>query len=201
MVCLAIHVAMFLPFGRLTDRVGQYGRVMLVAAVTMAVGAMPLIMLLTIGSVDCDITASTTAQSDDGATCSIIDGNYSHCPDSSVSEAVQIGATIVAQLTLTVTLSLYGAALPVWMVTSFPPEIRYTAVGIGYNFAQAFLGGTAPLIATALIDQTHWNASPAIYLILTSIMSGGMLFYLECGGIFRKTKMDYQPQTTEEVTL
>ena len=39
-----------------------------------------------------------------------------------------------------------------WFIEFFPPLVRYCAVGIGYNFSQAIFGGTAPLIATALIS-------------------------------------------------
>jgi hypothetical protein len=35
------------------------------------------------------------------------------------------------------------------MVEAAPTESRYTIVGVGYNLAQAILGGTAPLLATA----------------------------------------------------
>ena len=82
-----------------------------------------------------------------------------------------------SQLFLAVVLAMFGSALPVWMVTSFPPEVRYTAVGLGYNLSQALLGGTAPLIATALIDVSHWNVSPSIFLILVTILSASTLWH------------------------
>mmetsp|Transcript_31657 Transcript_31657/g.89946 ORF Transcript_31657/g.89946 Transcript_31657/m.89946 type:complete len:189 (-) Transcript_31657:112-678(-) len=48
------------------------------------------------------------------------------------------------------TAASFTAALPAWMVDCFPRKIRYSAVGLGYNLAQAMFGGTAPLMATAL---------------------------------------------------
>ena len=45
-----------------------------------------------------------------------------------------------------------GGPMSAWFVEFFPPLVRYSAVGIGYNLSQAIFGGTAPLIATALIS-------------------------------------------------
>ena len=41
-----------------------------------------------------------------------------------------------------------------WMIESFPIEVRYSAVAIGYNGAHALIGGTVLLVATALAE-TH----------------------------------------------
>jgi len=189
MVCLFLHVLAFPVFGKLTDYVQKYARVMLVGAILLAVSAMPMFAILNIGGVDCDINdnkyvQNMTNQSQNEGTCVTIGGNFSHCPPSPVSETASIAATFGAQLYLTIVLAIYGSALPVWIVTSFPPEVRYTAVGLGYNLAQALLGGTAPLIATALIDVSHWNASPSIFLILTATLSAATLAYMEFGDYF-----------------
>eukprot|EP01052_Picozoa_sp_SAG31_P025404 SAG31_NODE_2225_length_6150_cov_2.229549_4_plen_66_part_00 len=40
-----------------------------------------------------------------------------------------------------------------WFVESFPVEVRYSGVGVGYNFSQAFFGGPASLVATWWINQ------------------------------------------------
>ena len=184
MVCLFVNVAACFPFGKLTDRVGKYGRVMLVAAIILAVSALPMFMILNVGGVDCDINDNKYVQNmtNQSNKCIIVSSNFSHCPASPVSKSMQVAATFGSQLFLTVALALYGSALPVWMVTSFPPQVRYTAVGLGYNLAQALLGGTAPLIATALIDATQWNASPSIYLIFTATVSAAALAYIEFAG-------------------
>ena len=55
----------------------------------------------------------------------------------------------MGQLILVLIVSTFGPGLPAWMVESAPTESRYTIVGVGYNLAQALLGGTAPLLATA----------------------------------------------------
>ena len=56
---------------------------------------------------------------------------------------------VMGQLILVLIVSTFGPGLPAWMVESAPTESRYTIVGVGYNLAQALLGGTAPLLATA----------------------------------------------------
>ena len=55
----------------------------------------------------------------------------------------------LGQLFLVLIVSSFGPGLPAWMVEAAPTESRYTIVGVGYNLAQALLGGTAPLLATA----------------------------------------------------
>lgn len=66
-------------------------------------------------------------------------------------KAISTGSVIgafLAQCCFGVCLSLWGAPMMAWLVESFPPESRLTAVAIGYNIAQALVGGTAPAFAT-----------------------------------------------------
>lgn len=51
----------------------------------------------------------------------------------------------------------------------FPTRVRYTASGVTYNVAYAVFGGTAPYIATWLIDATGNPISPAIYLTVIAV--------------------------------
>lgn len=53
----------------------------------------------------------------------------------------------------------------------FPTAIRYTAVSLSYSLANAFFGGTAPLVSALLMEKTGHPASLAGYLILSSIIS------------------------------
>jgi hypothetical protein len=61
--------------------------------------------------------------------------------------------------TLVVLLTMSAAPIPAWIVSRFRSEIRYTAVAISYNFAQAIFGGTTPLISTALLSVTMGNCT------------------------------------------
>lgn len=62
--------------------------------------------------------------------------------------------------------SAYGILLP----ELFPSNVRYTGVGLVYNFAFAIFGGLTPLIATFLIKVTKNNLSPALYLSTLSLI-------------------------------
>ena len=68
--------------------------------------------------------------------------------------------------------SLFSGSMAATMVELFPSRTRYTGVAIGYNVGQTILGGTAPLIATTLIDLTGNNLAPASYLIVCSLVAG-----------------------------
>lgn len=83
------------------------------------------------------------------------------------------GTALLAQLMLmfgTVTANVVTAVL---LTEVFPTKVRYTASGITYNVAYAIFGGTAPYIATWLIDVTGNPISPAIYL--TVIAAGAFI--------------------------
>ena len=68
--------------------------------------------------------------------------------------------------------SLYSGCMAATMVEMFPTRTRYSGVAIGYNLGQAILGGTAPLVATGLIELTGNDLSPAVYLIACAAARG-----------------------------
>src|SRR5699024_12527263 len=54
----------------------------------------------------------------------------------------------------------------------FSANVRYTGISLGYQIGAAVAGGTAPLIATALLIRFNDSYIPdAIYIIITSIIS------------------------------
>ncbi|MBM7608693.1 MFS family permease [Lysinibacillus composti] len=54
----------------------------------------------------------------------------------------------------------------------FDAKIRYTGVSLGYQIGAALAGGTAPLVATALLVKFNNSYVPvAIYIILTAVIS------------------------------
>jgi metabolite-proton symporter len=54
----------------------------------------------------------------------------------------------------------------------FKTNVRYTGVSLGYQIGAAVAGGTAPLIATALLNAYNNSWIPvALYIIFTSIIS------------------------------
>ena len=54
----------------------------------------------------------------------------------------------------------------------FSKEVRYTGVTLGYQLGAALAGGTAPLIATYLMEQFKGSWIPvAVYIIVVAIIS------------------------------
>ncbi|MCP3725321.1 MFS transporter [Paraburkholderia sp. CNPSo 3272] len=71
---------------------------------------------------------------------------------------------------------LSGVVTAALLSEIFPTRTRYTASAITYNLAYTIFGGTAPLVATWLIESTGNSISPAYYLIAVSLLAlvGGM---------------------------
>jgi MHS family proline/betaine transporter-like MFS transporter len=53
----------------------------------------------------------------------------------------------------------------------FTTRVRSGGFGIGYNLSVAIFGGTAPYIATFLIDRTGNPVSPAFYMIFAAVIT------------------------------
>ncbi|MFJ7306263.1 MFS transporter [Peribacillus frigoritolerans] len=54
----------------------------------------------------------------------------------------------------------------------FDAKIRYTGITLGYQIGAALAGGTAPLVATALLDRFNNSYVPvALYIIYASVLS------------------------------
>jgi len=78
---------------------------------------------------------------------------------------------LAAQVIFAVIVGFVQGPMPVLMAEMFPVTIRYTSVGIGYNLSVALLGGTAPVVATWLIEKTNNLLSPAFYILFFSFVS------------------------------
>jgi len=82
---------------------------------------------------------------------------------------------LIAQITFALIVGFLQGPMPSLMAEMFPVHIRYTSIGIGYNFSVALLGGTAPIMATWLIQVTQNPMSPAFYMIFFALLSLGVL--------------------------
>lgn len=83
-------------------------------------------------------------------------------------------AAFVPQTLLGLILTLWGAPMCAWLAESFRPELRLTAVSIGYNCAQAIVGGSCPAVATLMVD-TYGSKSPGFLLsVITSFSLIGL---------------------------
>ena len=60
--------------------------------------------------------------------------------------------------------ALANVMLGVLMVELFPARLRMTGSSIGFNTAQALIGGPGPFVATAIAAAVALIVAPAIYL-------------------------------------
>lgn len=85
-------------------------------------------------------------------------------------------AAIIGDLLLATGAVLSGVVTAALLSEVFPTRARYTASAITYNLAYTLFGGTAPLVATWLIDYTGNSLAPAGYLALVAVLAlaGGL---------------------------
>jgi MHS family proline/betaine transporter-like MFS transporter len=88
-------------------------------------------------------------------------------------------SAVTAGLVFAVCNSLFSGCMGATMVEQFPTRTRYTGVAIGYNVGQALLGGTAPLVATGLIDLTKVPTAPVYYLIACAAIGGVTALFIK----------------------
>jgi MHS family proline/betaine transporter-like MFS transporter len=78
-------------------------------------------------------------------------------------------AFAVGQLTVLVPLMLYLGVYPSLLPYLFPSEQRCSAFSFSYSLVVALVGGTLPLIATALLDKLRLGQGPALYCLIWAL--------------------------------
>jgi MHS family proline/betaine transporter-like MFS transporter len=81
------------------------------------------------------------------------------------------GVILTGQLCFTVLLSLFYGAEPAVTAEAFPARVRCISAAISHNICFAFLGGTAPMVATYLIALTGNELSPSLYVMTAALVS------------------------------
>ncbi|MGW6456484.1 MFS transporter [Streptomyces sp. NPDC055078] len=75
--------------------------------------------------------------------------------------------------------ALVNVMLGVLLVELFPPQTRVSGASIGFNLAQAVIGGPGPLIAAALVTSTGVWVSPSFYVVgVAAVASVVLVRYL-----------------------
>ena len=80
------------------------------------------------------------------------------------------GTAVFMQSCFSMMLSCIGGPMAAWFVEAFPPMVRYSGVGMGYNFGQALFGGPSPLIASWFIGQGIVRG-PMYWVVLVSCIA------------------------------
>ncbi|MFD7868251.1 MFS transporter [Streptomyces sp. NPDC057682] len=88
-------------------------------------------------------------------------------------------AAILAHSSLTFFIGLVNGVSFATYAEIFRARYRYTGIAMSNNVTNMALGGTAPFIATLLINTTGNNLAPAGYLIATAVMTFVATFFLK----------------------
>jgi MFS transporter, MHS family, proline/betaine transporter len=93
-------------------------------------------------------------------------------PLMALMETGDFARVFLGQLGFVLLIGSYGAVNPIAITEIFPRNVRCSAVSTGYNITVGLVGGTAPMAATWLIEQTSYPLAPAIYVMLAAAISG-----------------------------
>jgi len=80
-------------------------------------------------------------------------------------------APLLGSIGFALLIALFDGVAPTTAAEAFPANVRCTGVGLSHNICIALLGGTAPLVATYLIDRTDNEMVPPLYLITAAVIS------------------------------
>jgi MHS family proline/betaine transporter-like MFS transporter len=83
-----------------------------------------------------------------------------------------------AQLGFAFLLALIMAAEPATLAEQFRGEFRLSGYSVSFNLGIGLAGGTAPLVAVALIAATGNDMAPAWYLMLASAIAAAAAFLM-----------------------
>ncbi len=96
------------------------------------------------------------------------------------------------QITFAIIIAAYHGSVIRVILSQLPVQIRYTAYSFGYNLSYSLFGGTAPLIALALMKKTNNTAAPSFYLIFSAVVS--LLFVALALKKLKKSNRKLTPQ-------
>ncbi|PXY27702.1 MFS transporter [Prauserella muralis] len=72
--------------------------------------------------------------------------------------------------------ALVNVMLGVLLVELFPAQTRVSGSAIGFNLAQALVGGPGPLVAAALAAGLGLAVAPAFYVVVVALLATGVLW-------------------------
>jgi MHS family proline/betaine transporter-like MFS transporter len=85
---------------------------------------------------------------------------------------------VVAQFGFAVFLGMIMGTAPAMLAELFPSHFRLSGYSLAFNVGLGFGGGTAPLIATALIAVTGSTLAAPAYLMVGAVMAVGALYLM-----------------------
>lgn len=85
--------------------------------------------------------------------------------------SVGLVGIILIQIAFGAMLTMNDGTLPCFLSEIFPTQIRYSGFALSFNLANAVFGGTAPFVATWLIQVTGNKLAPAWYLVGAALIA------------------------------
>ena len=103
-------------------------------------------------------------------------------PAFTLASSGSLWASALGAVLLAIGAVICGVVTAVLLSEQFPTRVRYTASAFTYNLAYTIFGGTAPLVATWLIEVSSDRLAPAFYLILIAVLAlfGGLALPESC---------------------
>lgn len=77
----------------------------------------------------------------------------------------------LAQIFVALVLAAFSGPGPAALAELFPTNVRYSSLGIGYNFSVTIFGGTAAFVATGLVGATGIPEMAALLPILAALVT------------------------------
>jgi MFS family permease len=77
----------------------------------------------------------------------------------------------IALILFIIPVTMISAIYPYWIARVFHPKIRYTSIGLAFNFTDAVFGSFGPAIALLLFKFTNDSASFCWYIFICAILS------------------------------
>lgn len=77
----------------------------------------------------------------------------------------------LGQMGFAVLIAAYAGPMPIVLVEMFDHRTRCSALSVSYNLSMGIAGGTAPMVAVYLVNRTHDDMAPAIYLMVLAAIS------------------------------
>lgn len=93
----------------------------------------------------------------------------------------------VAQIIFAIAASASQGVILATINRLFPTRVRFSCSAIGFNIANAFFAGTAPLACTYLIHKTSSLTIPAIYVTISGLIALPAFLSLKSGGYHSET--------------
>ncbi|MDN5771113.1 MAG: MFS transporter [Microlunatus sp.] len=78
---------------------------------------------------------------------------------------------LAVQILLGGLLTLNDGTLPSFLAELFPTRVRYSGFAVSFNLSNALFGGTAPFVATLLIQLSGSDLAPAFYLVAAAFVT------------------------------